>query len=231
MALPLAVDVSIGDSFETALDTIFDFLPKLLAALVILLVGYLIARILRTLTVKLFEKIDVDRRVKDTAPGAYVQKFSPAGSISRLLGAIVYWVIFLGVISLALTALEIEEVTNVVGEVYDYIPNLVAALVILLVAVVGAGFVANLIRRSMNDSASGNLVAQVVQIVILVLASFMMLNQLNIANDIVIITYGAIVGAVAVASAIAFGLGGRNSAERLLNDLYEQRKRSGGPPS
>ena len=74
------------------------------------------------------------------------------------------------------------------------------------VAVVGAGFVANLIRKAMDDSASGRLVAQIVQIVILVLASFMMLNQLNIANDIVVITYAATVGAVAVASALAFGL-------------------------
>ncbi len=231
MALPLAVDVNVGDSFETALNTIFDFLPKLIAALVILLVGYLIARLLGRLTVKLLDWMGVDKRLGDTSAGGWLQRYSPRGSMSRLIGAIVYWVLFLGVISLSLTALEIKEVTRVVASVYNYIPNLVAALVILLVAVVGAGFVANLIRKAMDDSASGRLVAQIVQIVILVLASFMMLNQLNIANDIVVITYAAIVGAVAVASALAFGLGGRGSAERLLNEIYEQkyaqRKRSG----
>ena len=132
MALPLAVDVSISGSLETgALDTIFSFLPKLIAALAILIVGYIIARIIRSVITRVLDRVGLDKRLGSTKAGEYMKRFAPSGSVSKLIATVIYWIIFIGVISLALTALEIQEVTDVVGTIYEYIPNVVAALVIL----------------------------------------------------------------------------------------------------
>ncbi len=228
MPLLLAVDVSIGGSLQTALDRVFDFLPKLLAALAILIVGWIIARIIRAVIVRVLDRLKVDERIGSTKGGEYIKRFAPGGSVTRLLATIVYWVIFLGVISLALTALEITEVTDVVGAIYDYLPNVIAALVILIVAALAAGFLGTFIKKALGDEGMGRFLSQAVPVLVLVLASFMVLNQLKIADEIVTITYAALVGAVALAAAVAFGLGGREVAGKVLDEAYAKRNRSGG---
>ena len=228
MAIPLAVDVSIGGSLQTALDRVFDFLPKLLAAAAILIIGWIIARIIRAVIVRVLGRVKLDERIGNTKGGEYIRRFAPGGSVTKLVGAIIYWVIFLGVISLALTALEITEVTDVVGAIYEYLPNVIAALVILIVAALGAGFVGGFIKKALGDDGMGRFLSQAVPVLIMVLASFMVLNQLKIADEIVTITYAALVGAVALAAAVAFGLGGREVAGKVLDQAYDKRNRPGG---
>jgi small-conductance mechanosensitive channel len=228
MAIPLAVVVNVGDSLETALNAVFNFLPQLLAALLILLVGWIIARILRSLIAKLLGKLEFDRRLGSTKAGGVAERFSPGGSVTRLIGGFIYWVTMIGVFSLALTALEIQEVTDIVGAFYEYLPNVIAALLILILAALGGQWVGAFIRTALGDEGTGRLLSQIVPILILVLASFMILVQLKIAPSIVIITYSALVGAVALAAAIAFGLGARDVAAKISDEMYNKRNGSGG---
>ena len=103
-----------------------------------------------------------------------------------------------------------------------------AALVILRLAALGGQWVGAFIRTALGDEGTGRLLSQIVPILILVLASFMILVQLKIAPSIVIITYSALVGAVALAAAIAFGLGARDVAAKISDEMYNKRNGSGG---
>jgi len=94
-------------------------------------------------------------------------------------------------------------------------------LIFLVAGAISAG-VATLAKRTMGGTALGNIVATAAPILVMTIATFMILNQLLIAQEIVIITYAALIGAVALGSALAFGLGGRDVARDMLQAAYEK---------
>jgi hypothetical protein len=107
-----------------------------------------------------------------------------------------------------------------VGAVWSYLPNVIAALAIFIIAGLIATAVATLARRVMGDTGIGRVMATGVPILVMTIATFMILEQLRIAPAIVTITYAALLGAIALGSALAFGLGGRDVAARMLEGAY-----------
>ena len=149
-----------------------------------------------------------------------MQRVTP--SPSRLVGRLAFWAIFLGAVSLAAAVLGIAALTGFVAAIWAYIPNVIAALAIFLVAGAIAAAVAALVGRTMGDTPLGKIVATAVPIIVMSIATFMILEQLKIATQIVTITYAAIWGAIALGTALAFGLGGRDVAARMLEGAYQK---------
>lgn len=141
-------------------------------------------------------------------------------SPSRLLGTIAFWAILLSAVSLAASVLHIKALTAFVGAIWGYLPNVVAALAIFIIAGLIATAVSTLAGRVMGDTGIGRVVATGVPILVMTIATFMILEQLKIAPAIVTITYAALLGAIALGSALAFGLGGREVAARMLEGAY-----------
>ncbi len=139
-----------------------------------------------------------------------------------MLGSLIFWIIWLGTLSIAITVLGVPALTAFVYAVYAYLPNVFAALLIFLAAGVVSTAVAGLVNRLMGDTPTGKLVGTVVPALTMLIAVFMILNQLQIAKDIVNITYTALMGSVALGLALAFGLGGRDVAARLLDQAYDK---------
>jgi hypothetical protein len=143
-------------------------------------------------------------------------------SPSRLVGTIAFWAILLGTISLAVSVLGIDALTNFVAAIYAYLPNVLAAVLIFLVASAISAGVATLVTRTMGGTALGKIVATAAPILVMTIATFMILDQLMIAESIVTITYAGLIGAIALGSALAFGLGGREVAREMLQGAYEK---------
>lgn len=139
-----------------------------------------------------------------------------------MIGSIAFWFIFLGAISIAVSQLGIPAITTFVSAIVAYLPNVIAAVVIFVVAGLIAAAVAGLVARTMGDTPTGKIVATIVPVLVMGIATFMILTQLQIAPAIVQITYIALLGATALALALAFGLGGRNVAEKMLIDAYSK---------
>jgi hypothetical protein len=214
--------VSVGDSLQQGLDSFFGFLPNLLGFLVILLIGYIVARVVKGVLTKVLEKVGLDRALHSGQSGQYVEKVSPGASPSKLIGTIAFWFVFLGAISLAVSALKIPALTTFVSAIYGYLPNVIAAVIIFVIAGAIAGAVAGLATRTMGDTPTGKLVATVAPVLIMAIAVFMILNQLRIAPEIVTITYGVLLGSLGLGMALAFGLGGRETAARLVSGAYDK---------
>ncbi len=215
-------ELNISNSVERGFTVFFAWLPSLLAALAILLIGYIVAKVVGKVVSGALHKAGFDRFAHSSPGGEYVRRVTPAPSL--LLGKIAFWVLFLGTISLAVTALGINALTDFVASVYAYLPNVIAAVLIFLVAGAIAAGVATLAQRFMGDTALGKVVATVAPILVMTIATFMILDQLRIAHNIVVITYAALLGAIALGSALAFGLGGRDVAQELLAGAYEKGK-------
>jgi uncharacterized membrane protein YgcG len=221
MSVPTAA-VKLGDSVQNALDSFFGFLPNLLGFLIILIVGYVIARIVKGIITKLLQKAGLDKALHSGHSGQYVEKLSPGASPAKLIGSVVFWLIFVFVLSAAIGALKIPAVTAFMNQVLAYLPNVIAAIVIFVIAGAVAGAVGALVVKTMGDTPTGKIIGTAVPALVMGIALFMVLNQLHIAPQIVTITYAALLGAVALGGALAFGLGGRDVARRMLEDAYSK---------
>jgi len=210
----------IGNSLEQGFNVFFAFLPKLIAFLVILLIGYIVARVIRGILTKVLQRVGLDRALHKGQAGQYVEKV--VSSPSALIGRVAFWLVFLGALSIAVSALGIPALTAFLAAIYAYVPNVIAALLIFLVAGAIAAAIGGLVAKTMGDTPTGKIVGTVVPVLVMGVAVFMILTQLKIAPEIVQILFTALVGAVALGMALAFGLGGRNVAERLLEDAYSK---------
>jgi Conserved TM helix len=212
--------MEIGNSVERGFTEFFAWVPALLGALAILVIGYFVAKVISKVVWRALHRAGLDRSLHTSPGGNFVQKVT--SSPSRLLGTIAFWAILLGTISLAVSVLGIEALTNFVAAIYAYLPNVLAALLIFLVASAISAGVAALATRTMGHTALGKIVATAAPILVMTIATFMILDQLMIAETIVTITYAGLIGAIALGTALAFGLGGRDVAREMLQGAYEK---------
>ncbi len=214
--------MDIGNSFQNATDAFFGFLPNILGFLVILVIGFIVAKVVAGVVGKVLEKIGIDRRLHESEAHNYVEKLMPGASPSNGIARVVFWLVFVFFLFSAIGALKIPAVTTFMNQVLAYLPNVLVAIVIFVLAALIAGAVAGAVAKIMGDTPTGKIVATVVPAIVMVIAMFMILNQLKIAEQIVTIAFAATMGALALGLALAFGLGGRPVAERLLEDAYRK---------
>jgi hypothetical protein len=214
--------VKVGDSLQQGLNSLVGFLPRLIGFLIILFIGWLIAKVVKTALTKGLQKVGLDRALHSGHAGQYVDKVAPNTSPSSLIGSVAYWFIFLGALAIAVSQLGISALDNFVASIGAYLPNVIAAILIFVVAGAIAAAVGGLVARTMGDTPTGKVVGSVIPVLVMAIATFMILNQLQIATEIVTITYAALIGGVFLAMALAFGLGGREVAGRMLSDAYDK---------
>lgn len=216
------MNINYEGALQRSYDAVVEFLPNLLGAVLILLVGYVIAKVIQWLVNKLLESTRFDAALFRSPAGNMIERVvsSPTSFTARLS----FWLVFLGAVSLAISALQIEALNDFMSAVYSYLPHVIAAVAIFLVASAASAAVVTLITRVLGRSPLARTASTVAPALIMSVAVFMILNELKISQEIVLITYTALIGAVALGLALAFGLGGREVAARLLEQAYEASK-------
>jgi small-conductance mechanosensitive channel len=214
--------MNIGKSFQTATDGFFGFLPNLLGFVVLLLVGFVVAKVVQAVVRKVLQKLGLDRHLHQSDANRYVERVMPGASPSNGIARVVFWIIFVFFLFSAIGALKIPALTTFMNQVLGYLPNVIAAIAIFVVAALIAGTVAAGVAKLMGDTPTGKVVATIVPALVMVIAMFMILQQLRIAEQIVQIAFAATIGALALGLALAFGLGGRPVAQQMLEDAYRK---------
>lgn len=210
----------ISHAAESGLVRFFEALPQIFGAIIIVLIGWVIALVLKTIIKKALQGAGFDRILLESSAGNFIQRV--INRPSQFVAKFAYWLVFIGFISMALSSLNIDGLNAFMGAVYGYLPHVIASILIFLVAgSVSVGAVA-FVNRVMGETALARTVSAVVPSIVMSIAVFMILNELQIATEIVTITYTAIIGAVALGMALAFGLGGRDVAARILEQAYEK---------
>jgi hypothetical protein len=214
--------VDIGDSFQRTTDGILGFLPNLLGFLLILLIGWIVAKLVAGAVRNVLGKMGVDRHLHESSAHSYVERFLPGASPTNGIARVVFWFVFVFFLFAAIGALGIPAVTSFMNQVLAYLPNIIVAILIFVVAALVSGGVAAGITKVMGDTPTGKVAASVVPALVMVIAFFMILEQLQIAPEIVRIAFAATMGALALGLALAFGLGGRGVAQRMLEEAYSK---------
>ena len=208
-----------------ALSDVVLFVPKLLGALVILLVGWLLAKAVEALVTRGLRAVRFDA----VAQRAEIDEFLDAAGVrmnpAAVVGKLAYWFLLLIFIGAAFNTFGLTQVNAVINQIIAYLPNVAVALVVLLVGALLATFAGNLVRGASGSARVGDpgLLAGLARAAVLGFAVLVALNQLQIGAAIVNTLFMALVGAIALAAALAFGLGGRDVAGRILEDWYAQR--------
>ncbi len=216
-----------GRSLESGLTRVYEYVPQLLGALLILVIGYFVAAGLKNLTRRTLRRLGFDTALSKSAVGSMISRMIDGPSV--FVSQIVFWLIFLGAISLAVTALNLPALTAFMASIYAYLPHVLAAVLIFLVASTVAAAATAFVQRVMGSTApTAKLLSVVIPAVTMSIASFMILSELGIAENIVNITYAAIMAALALGLGLAFGLGGRDMASHLLDQAYDATKRNAG---
>jgi hypothetical protein len=197
----------------------------LLAALVILFAGYLLAKVLEKLTDRLLRRIRLNHLLERGGITQAVERSGTHVNPTRVIANLVFWLVMFTVILLAANALGLQSLATVVSKLVNYIPSVIAAIVIVLLGIVLGGFVGGLIGASAGGLHGGRALARTGRGGVLLLAVFMALQELGIATDIVTTAFAILFGAIALAMALAFGLGNRELAAEVTREWYERLRR------
>ena len=203
---------------QDALSAFFSYLPQLIGAIVILIVGYLVARVLQAIVGRVLQGIGFDRWMERGGIKQFFDRAETNQTPVSILGALVFWFVFIIAITMAADALGIPQVSAVLAQLIAYIPQIIAAILILILAALLANFISGIVR----GATGSDILASVAQYAILVYAAFAALTQLGIAVQLTANTFLILLGAVALAAAIAFGIGGREVARDILEKAYNR---------
>ena len=210
--------MGIARSLQEALSQFFSFLPQLVGAIFILIVGYIVAKILQAVVGRILQGIGFDGWMERAGIKRFFDRADTRQTPASILGRLVFWFVFIIAIVMATDALGIRQVSAVFSQLISYIPNIIAAILILILASLLANFVAGLVRGATGIDVLGT----VAQVAIIVYAVFAALTQLGIAVQLTAPTFLIVLGAIALAAAIAFGFGAQGVARDIVERAYER---------
>ena len=193
-------------------NAIFGAIPNIILAVVVVAVGYLVAGLACGLLYNVMVAVNFDEVAKKVLPQLKV-------SATKVVVNVVKAIIVVFVAAQGIQALDLSIFTMVVAEILAYLPLVIKAAVILLAAVIGANVLETIIVKANAKAAN---LAKIAKAGIFTIAGFMMLSQLGIASAIVEKAFVIVIAAIAVAFALAFGLGGKDYAKKVLERADEK---------
>ena len=207
---------------QNALSQFLAYVPSILGALLILLVGGLIAKVLEHLITRGLKLLTVDRLADQVQLSNVLAKGGVRRKLSELIGVIVYWFVMLAFVMTALNALNLTVAAELFQRIVAFLPNVVAAVFILIVGIFAAAFLSTTVRTATSNVGvtQAHLIGQAVQATVVVFSFVAALRQLQIefvGEAFLIILAGASLGC-----ALAFGLGCKERAGKWVDNLVDQ---------
>ena len=209
-------------SLAAAMALFFSAIPKIFGFLVIVIVGWLVASAVEKGVAALLRTIKFNHLAERSGLADFVSKMGTGTDSAGMIALIVKWFIRLIALVVAFDALGLPAVSDVLRQLLLWLPNVVVALVVLVIGGLAAKALANVVRGAASEAGLTNaaLLAKVASAVVWTFAIVVAVNQIGIATTLVNTLFMAIVGAIALALGLAFGLGGRETAAEIVRTWY-----------
>jgi len=213
-------------SLAGAMALLFQAIPKLIGFAVILIIGWLVAAVLAKAAVVLLRSVKFNELAQRAGLADFVQNMGMRMDSVALVGAVVRWFVRLIALVVAFDALGLPAVSEVLRQVLLWLPNVVVAVVILVIAGLAGNALGKLIRGAAAESGLRNadLLAKLAAGLVIGFGVIVAISQLGIATVFVNALFVALVGALALAAGLAFGLGAKETAAQIIRDWYGKRR-------
>lgn len=208
---------NLTNSFNLGLAYLLNFLPRLIAGLIILVIGLIVAGVIKWIILTILKAIQLERILK--------QYNVPEGrrglTWSNIVGEITRWFVIILFLIPTVEVWGIPKVAEVLNRILLYIPNVLVAAIIIFLGLVIANLVHDVIQASVRGVSpqTADTTAVIAKWAIVIFVGLVALNQLGIAADLIRILFTGIVGMIALAGGIAFGLGGKDAASDIIRDI------------
>lgn len=202
-------------------NTLVAYLPNLVGAIAVFLVGVIVALVLRKVVVRVIDVLRIDDLAKKLEITAQFERVGLRLNIAGLLGWIVKWFLIVVALIAATDILGWDQVTDYLGQVVLFIPNVIIAVIILLAGILLGNFVKSVVKTAVEAAKleSADFLAGLSKWAILIFTFMAALVQLEIAPDLIRVLFTGLVAMLALAGGLAFGLGGKDHAHKLLTKL------------
>ena len=213
---------------KTILAQVGQFVVGVLLFLFLLIVGWLISKfVIKIVVTKVLRFLKVDELSKRIEFDALLAKGGISVSLSELAGVICYWLALLITFVVALNAVGLTIAADLLQRIVLFIPNIIAAIFILIAGMFVAVILKNIVKTAGNNVgiSQGDLLSKITEVVIMVFAISMALEQLQIGARIIELTISIILGAFGLAFALAFGLGCKDMAAKSVTELINKLKK------
>jgi small-conductance mechanosensitive channel len=201
---------------QNALSTFLSYVPQLIGAIIILIIGYIVAKVLQAVVTRVLRGVGFENWMERGGVRQFFERAQTDQTPTSIIGKLVFWFVFIIALTMAADALGIPQVSAVLGQLIAYIPNIIAAILILILATLLANFLSGVVR----GATGSEVLASVARYAIIVYAVFAALTQLGIAVTLTANTFLILLGSIGLALALAFGIGGRDVARDILQRAY-----------
>jgi len=214
-------------SLSDSLTEVTHFLPRLLVAIVVLILGWMLAKVTRAGIMRRLTLLKFDRATEKSGLESFLKHAEMEVSIASIIGNLAYWMIILLMIVTVANSLGLQMVADLFNKVVLYIPNVIVAILVLVFGTILARFINGMVFAWLNNvEFSGALtVSTFSEYAMMVFVFFMAMEQLQIANELLTAAFIIAFGAVGLAFAIAFGLGAKDWAARVIEEHVAQKKK------
>lgn len=204
--------------------TVADFLPRLVAAILVFLVGWLIAVLIAKLAYHIVRVLQIDRALEGVGFKKVWERSGFKLNTPMLFGELVKWFFIIVFLLSSANILGLTEVSQFLNTVLLYIPNVIVAAIILLIGMMAAKFLDGVVMASVKAAnlASANLLGAITKWAVVIFSLLVALNQLGIAQDIIKIVITGIVAAASIALGLSLGLGGQKHAEEFVANMKKR---------
>ena len=211
-------------SLAAALSLFLGAIPRIIGFLVIIIIGWLISGALAAAVAAVLRAVKFNVLAQNSGLQGFVNNMGLRTDASGLLANIVKWFVRLIVLVVAFDALGLPAVSQVLQQFLLWIPNLIVAVVVLVIAGLAANALSNLVRGSTAQAGLGNpdLLATIARVAVWGFGIVVAVNQIGIAQALVNTLFMGFIGALALAAGLAFGLGGRETAAQIVQGWYRQ---------
>lgn len=218
---------SLSYAFNQMLVGIIGFIPSLLGAIILFLVGLILAGWLKTLTVKLINLTKLGGHIKNSTVKEFLKNAQITQKIEIIIAEIIYWLIIILFFIASINILGLTSVSNFLNTIILGIPTLVAAIIILVVGVFIAGFLEKMVKGSLGsgDPALSRLVGKIVSYATMTVFVLASISQLGIARFFIETTFTGFIAALSIGIGISLGLGSKDIVKTLLNNWYKNIKK------
>lgn len=206
------------------LSDVFAVLPRLLGALAVLIIGTAVARALRGIFTRIFAALNLTKMVKKT-PIEHFLKYTGFGTkVEDIVGSIAYWLTMLVTAHTFVSVLGLASLSAMLERVIAYIPNIVAAIVVLLFGVLLAGFLENIVKGAVRsfDQKSARLLGKISSYLVMVVSVLAAVSELGIARDFILILFVGFVTMLSLGFGLAIGLGAKDLVGSLVKNWYKE---------